>query len=378
MTPRRGAPVLSTSSVLRDIDNMRSSRVWEFCCDKQQQPYLSSDGAAANHHRHHHHHHHHHSALEPDEAGMALSIARSRRRIEASKDARRKLVFNVALTRDDGELGAMIDGPGVQRRGLVYDDDGPFGNGKKPEAEVTKATLPGKKRISLGEVGSNCSAAKLSTSPSTSTCRRREIEVYEQLSSSQTTVPLQRSSQRYVLPTPVPGGKRQQLFSSPRGGTAGAGSGGGEDYYIFGHESDKENYRDDGEKAAISEDVDPKQQRPLKALKKSLATKDRGWRGGEKAPPPSGVMKKSRAKINVVGGDGTGTGSGGGGDEKRMKKKRKVLGDAAAVQRQVQKPGEIVMIGKERAEQGREAREVDIDLGGAELLLSLSVGRWGC
>lgn len=380
MTPARGAPVPSTSSVLRDIDNMRSSRVWEFCCDKQQQPYLSSDGAAPNPHcRRHHHHHHHHSALEPDEAGMALSIARSRRRVEATKDARRKLVFNAALTRDDGGLGAMIDGPGVQRRGLLYGGDGPFGNGKKPEVEVTKAALPGKKRTSLGEVGSsNSSAAKLSTYPCTSTCRKREIEVYEQPSSSQTAVPLQPSSQRHALPTPGLDGKRKQLFSSPRSGTAGAGSGGGEDYYIFGHESDKENYRDDGEQETFSEDVDPKQQRPVKALKKSLDTKDRGWRGGEKAPPPSGVMKKSKPKINIVGGDGAGTGSSGGGDEKRVKKKRKVLGDAAAVQGQIQKPGGMAMKGKERAEQGREPREADVDLGGAELLLSLSVGRWGC
>jgi len=378
MTPRRGAPVPSTSSVLRDIDNMRSSRVWEFCCDKQQQPYPSSDGAVPNHHLHNHHHHHH-SALEPDEAGMALSIARSRRRIGASKDARRKLVFDdVPLARDDSGLGGMIDGPDVQRRGLVYDEDGPFGSGRKPEVELPKATLPGKKRISLGEVGSSSSrTAKPSTYPSTSTCRKRayrEVEIYEQPSSSKTAAPLPPSSERHAVPTPVPDGKKKKLFSSPRGGRAGGG--GGEDYYIFGHESDKENYRDDdGDKEVFAESVNVKQQRPVKALKKSLDTKDRGWQSGEGAPPSSGVVKKSKVKINIVGGDGTGVGGrceGRGGDERRVKKKRKVLGEVAAGQGQ---PGGVVMKGKE---QGREVREVDVDLGGAELLLSLSAGRWGC
>jgi len=377
MTPHGGAPMPSTSSVLRDIDNMRSSRVWEFCCDKQQQPYLSSsDGAAPSHH---HHHYHHHSALEPDEAGMALSIARSRRKIEAFRDARRKLVFDgVAFTRDDSGLGGMTDGPEVQRQGLVYDDDGPFGRGRKPEGEVGRAALPGKKRISLGEaVSSNSSIAKPSTYPSTPTCRKRayrEIEVYDQPSSSKTAALL---SERKALPIPVPDGKKKkQPLARVEGGT-GAGGGGGEDYYILGHESDKENYRDDdGEKVAFAEGVNVKQQRPVKALKKSLDTKDRGWRRGEEAPQPSGVVKKT--KVKIAGEDVGGRSGGRGDDEKRVKKKRRILGEVAAEHGQVQKPRGMTLKGKESVEQGRETREVDVDLGGAELLLSLSAGRWGC
>ncbi|KAF8417839.1 hypothetical protein EV426DRAFT_352320 [Tirmania nivea] len=369
ITPRRSAPMPYTSSALRDIDNTRSSRVWEFYCDKQQQTYLSSDGAVPNHH-------HHHSALEPDEAGMALSIARSRRRVGALKYARRKLVFgDVALMRGDSGIGGMINSPKVQRRGSVYDDDGPFGSGKK--VEVTKETLLGKKRISLGEVGSsNSSKAKPSTYPSTSTCRKpayREVEIYEQPSSSQTTAPLSPSSQGRVLPTPVPGGKRKNLSSPPRGGRGGGG--GEEDYYIFGHESDKENHRDDGEKVVFAESVNVKQQRPVKALKKSLDTKDRGWRSGEKASPASGVVKKNKVKVNIVGGDVGGRGEGRGDDEKRVRKKQRVLGEVAAGQGQVQKLGGMV---KEGTKQGRVVREVDVDFGGAELLLSLSAGRWGC
>lgn len=374
MTPNRGAPVPSTSSALRDIDNMRSSRVWEFCCDKQQQPYQSSsDGAIPSHH---------HNALEPDEAGMALSIARNRRKIGAFKDARRKLVFDeAALTRDDSGLGGMINGTEVRRRGFLYDDDGPFGSGKKPEVEVAKAALLGKKRISLGEAASSsASSAKPSTYPSASTCRKRtyhEVEIYEQPSSSQTTTSLPPLSERHALPKPVPDGKGEKSLSPPRGGQgAGAGDGGGEDYYIFGHESDKENYQDNGEKEVPAQGANVKQQRPVKALKKSLDTKDRGWRSGEKVPPSLGVVKKSKVKVNITGGDCTGSGIVGrgevrGGNEKRVKKKRRILGEVAAGQGQVEKPEGVTM-------KGKEGREVDVDLGGAELLLSLSAGRWGC
>ncbi|KAF8467203.1 hypothetical protein BDZ91DRAFT_135716 [Kalaharituber pfeilii] len=93
MTPRRpAAPVASSSSVLRAVDSIKSSKVWEFYCDQKQHQHPSSSGSrssscssscscsACAHGYRDLQHHHHHQSFEPDEAGTALSIARSRKR----------------------------------------------------------------------------------------------------------------------------------------------------------------------------------------------------------------------------------------------------------------------------------------------------------
>lgn len=355
-------PSSSTSS---ETGSVRSSEIWEFSEDKHH--YLVSDNGVGGMS----HNHYHHSALEPDEAGTALSIARSRRRRELLEEECRKLVSGGAATRnlprEDSGLGEMIAGtePLPCHRKGAHQSDRSLGNPKV--VSKTPAGI-GKKKLLLDEVdAARRTPIQVPTSStshvfSNSNCRKRtysEIEVYEQPQSRPSLPKNTASSRRRVegkLSTASSGLRRKVLreSSSPNRRE------GDEDFYILGNESDKENFGDDVKEESQRINVASGGGKPMTVNNKKQVKGQDGRRGLLEKCTMSEINRISQTNHGCN--SSSGSSRNGGGGERRVKKSRRaVLGEVSG---EKQPPAEM-------------QKETELDLGGAELLLSLSAGRWG-
>ena len=360
-------PSSSASSELGSLE------AWEFSSDKHH--YLGSDNGLGSMS----HNHYHHSVLEPDEAGTALSIARSRRRREILGEESRKFVSADAATRNslrkDIGLGGMIAGTDLlpcHHSGAPQSDES-FGNSKVVSTTSAEIGKKKKKKFSLGEVDAagrmpikelTGSTSHVSNNPNSRKRAYCEIEVYEQpqlhssLPKSTTGSHQQVSGKPSTTSSRV---KRKLLHES----SSPVRREGGEDFYIVGNESDKENF---GEKVEGGgqrvEAASVNGGKPTMVKNKKKQVKGRDGRRGL-------LGRRSKAEINRIPKTGKGCSSssgsssrsgGGGGCERRVKKSRRaVLGEVSG---EKQPPAEM-------------QKETELDLGGAELLLSLSAGRWG-
>ena len=393
-TPRRLALPPPSSSVSRAVDtlnlNSDSFQVWE---------YFGSRGGSSGERDHYYLG----MREQPDEAGTALSMARSRRRREELRAARRRLEYGGARRED---RGLSVEG----------DEEQPFEERRHMAAPRTTSGL--KRGISdLTGLGTT-TRERLELPPLLSSSRKRtcrDIEIYdnendddshELISSSQTTAPLPPHHHHSHHPhnplfTTTVAKKKTKKLEYPNPGVPARASKsvgiGGKDFYIHGHESDKENFSSGEGSAEVkgrsgsSAVYYPEGAGSTVLLPSSsgLGIKKRGKekeKNKRRAASVDGLgLKSGKVKISSTSTTKfnttaklkpkpTKTGS-----TTRPKRKRRVLGEvqsqASTSASSATQPG---LAGTKIPPKPSETTlSLDPDLGGAELLLSLSAGRWG-